>query len=90
MTTYQGPAVVSANGTEYSVSADLEIIDHGGLKEWIGTLTAEGEGAAWEIFNDNDTALQIGDRSGGFVPGNVNLDTAVLDIRGSGPAPFGS
>ncbi|KJK40238.1 hypothetical protein UK15_07760 [Streptomyces variegatus] len=91
MTTYQGPATAIAGGTEYPVTADLAIATDGFLKEWSGTIIAEDEGAAWAIFNEDDTtALRIGEeRSGVFIAGTFNADSAELRIQGSGPAPFG-
>ncbi|MEX3206054.1 hypothetical protein [Streptomyces acidiscabies] len=92
MTRYEGPATALAGGIEYPVTAELAISTDGGLKEWSGTITAEGEEAAWAIFNENNTTLlRIGDaRSGVFITGTFNADTAELRIQGSGPAPFGS
>ncbi|WP_086765391.1 DUF4873 domain-containing protein [Streptomyces bobili] len=90
MTTYDGPATAIVRDAEYPVTADLAITTDGGLQEWHGTITAESEEAAWAIFNDNDTKLRIDDhRSGNFIAGTFNADTAELRIQGSGPAPFG-
>jgi hypothetical protein len=90
MTTYQGPATVTSGGTEYPVTADLTLFTTGGLKEWNGTVTASGEAAAWEIFNDNEeTRLSIDGREGVFLAGTFDADSAELRVQGSGPAPFG-
>ncbi|MFE2112035.1 hypothetical protein ACFXAY_01395 [Streptomyces microflavus] len=75
----------------HTVDVDLVITEHDdGLKEWGGSMQAQDEAPPWAIFNDDHIKLRIGDSEGAFVPSTVDLDTAGLEIQGSGPAPFGS
>ncbi|MFJ4990056.1 hypothetical protein ACIP9H_40450 [Streptomyces sp. NPDC088732] len=92
MTTYNGPATVVASGTEYPVTAELTISTDGAMKEWRGTITAQDEAAAWEIFNTDSPKLRI-DPDGqerDFITWTYDADAADVSIHGSGPAPFGN
>ncbi|WP_372350833.1 hypothetical protein [Streptomyces sp. KL116D] len=90
MTTYDGPATAIASGIEYPVTASLAIASRGNGKTWHGTLTAEDERAAWEIFDDEDTQLRIGDRlPEDFRSASFDAHTAEVVIQGRGSAPFG-
>ncbi|WP_372350879.1 hypothetical protein [Streptomyces sp. KL116D] len=90
MTTYDGPATVIASGTEYPVTAVLDISTRGTGNTWHGVITAEDEYVAWEIFNDEDTQLRIEDRlPGGFTAGSFDAAKAELKVRGQGLVPFG-
>lgn len=99
MDTYMGPGIVTADGTDYEVEADLVMTTElvrvrggapiRGLAEWHGTLDAQDEGAAWNIFDADDTSLRIGDRTGKFIATNSHGGSSEIVIKGSGPAPFG-
>lgn len=86
MTTYDGPATVIADGTEYEVSTRLAITTDGRMKEWGGSLEAPDGAAAWAIFNASSVKLRIGDREGDFI---AKGSSAAMDIQGSGRPPFG-
>ena len=90
MTTYDGPATVIADGTEYEVTASLTLTDDGRLKEWHGSLDTPSEEAAWNIFEADNTKLRIGQgRQGSFFAVRSEAGATDMDIQGSGPAPFG-
>lgn len=91
MTTYTGPATVTVDDTEHEVTAQLAITVSGGLQEWHGTLEAETEGTAWLIYQaDTATVRTDQDREGAFIAIHYSAGGTVLEIQGSGPAPFGS
>ncbi|MGW0821822.1 hypothetical protein [Streptomyces sp. NPDC002845] len=83
MTTYDGPATVIADGTEYEVTAQLTDTS----REWYGSLDVPDGAAAWAIFEADDTKLRIGDRDGDFIAKGGSPD---MTIQGSGRPPFGN
>ncbi|MFJ7049035.1 DUF4873 domain-containing protein [Streptomyces sp. NPDC101112] len=83
MTTYDGPATVTADGTEYEVTARLTSTS----REWYGSLDVRDGDAAWTIFNAGDRTLRIGDREASFIAKGGGTD---MDIEGSGRPPFGT
>ncbi|MCL6733303.1 DUF4873 domain-containing protein [Streptomyces neyagawaensis] len=83
MTTYDGPATVTADGAEYEVTARLTSTS----REWYGSLDVADGAAAWAIFDADDTTLRIGDREASFVAKGGGTD---MDIQGSGRPPFGA
>ncbi|MFE2041662.1 hypothetical protein ACFXAZ_12160 [Streptomyces sp. NPDC059477] len=83
MTTYNGPATVIADGTEYEATARLTSTSN----EWYGSLEVPDSGAAWDIFNARDRKLCIGDREAAFTAKSAATD---MDIKGSGRPPFGN
>ncbi|WP_055526020.1 DUF4873 domain-containing protein [Streptomyces graminilatus] len=90
MTTYDGPATVTTDDAEYQVTAQLTLTSDGTLKEWYGSLEAQDEETAWNIFEAGVTKLRIGDgREGTFMAVRSGAALTGLDIQGSGPAPFG-
>lgn len=91
MTTYEGPATVIADGTEYHVTAHLTLTSSGGgLKEWYGSIEAQDEGAAWNIAESRDAKLRIGDgRDGSFFADGSAAGSTGMTIQGSGQPPFG-
>lgn len=87
MTTYDGPATVIADGTEYQVTAQLTITTDGRLEEWGGTLDVLDGADAWTIFDADTVKLRIGDREGDFL---AKDGSPTMDIQGSGRPPFGA
>ncbi|WP_405924866.1 hypothetical protein [Streptomyces sp. NBC_00035] len=91
MTTYDGPATATADGTEHDVTADLTLTTDGHLKEWHGTLTTQDQNAAADIYEARVTTLRTGTpRAGDFIATHWSVGSTDLTIQGSGPAPFGS
>lgn len=89
MTTYDGPATVTADGEEYEVTANLAIASSGGLKEWHGSLTALSDGASWNIQEADTTTLRIGQgREGAFIATHAVIGSTQMQIQGSGLPPF--
>ncbi|WP_330349585.1 DUF4873 domain-containing protein [Streptomyces sp. NBC_00582] len=83
MTTYDGPATVIADGTEYEVTAQLTSTS----REWYGSLEVPDGTAASAIFEADNTKLRIGARDADFLSQDGSTD---MDIQGSGRPPFGS
>ncbi|MFE6482408.1 DUF4873 domain-containing protein [Streptomyces sp. NPDC057757] len=86
MTTYDGPATVIADGTEFEVTAQLTITTDGRMKEWGGSLDVPDGSAAWTIFDARSAKLRVGDREGDFI---AKGSSPAMDIQGSGRPPFG-
>lgn len=86
MTTYDGPATATADGTEYDVTAHLG----GGLREWRGAIEAEDDGAAWQIQEARSATLRTAEGSEGkFFAIHLQAGSTELQIQGSGQPPFG-
>jgi hypothetical protein len=91
---YRGAAIVTdANGEPYLVEANLRlrVVDEAvleGLFEWNGTLTG---GAPWDALHSTGEpiTISIDDRKSSFFIDNGDLTSRVVEIVGSGPAPFG-
>jgi hypothetical protein len=90
MTTYNGPATVTADGTQYEVTAQLTVTPVGHLKEWYGSLQAQDDAAAWNILNASTAILRVAEgRESAFTATGSSAGSNELDIQGGGPAPFG-
>jgi hypothetical protein len=90
MTTYDGPATVTADGEEYEVTAHLAISTSGGMREWLGSLTTLSDGATWNIQEADTTTLRIGQgREGTFTATHAVVGSTQMQIQGSGLPPFG-
>ncbi|MEU4171033.1 hypothetical protein AB0F46_29655 [Streptomyces sp. NPDC026665] len=99
MDQYEGPAAVRAAGRDIEVVATLwrrtERLNVAGqsvpgLSEWGGTLAIPDGQDAWDIHQDDSPRLLVDGREGGFIPTGGSLGAGgLLDIAGSGPAPFG-
>lgn len=88
MQSYQGPATVVCSNIEVSVEADLSVEQEGGLKSWAGSLQAEVPGEAYDVYQDENAVLRVGNREGRFVCKRADPGTGEMEIAGSGPAPF--
>ncbi|MEW2567644.1 hypothetical protein [Streptomyces sp. NPDC047070] len=91
MSTYDGPATATADGTEHSVTARLTITTDGHLQEWSGTVTTQDQDDAATIWEAGTTTLHTGtSREGSFITTHWSVGSTELTIQGTGPAPFGS
>jgi hypothetical protein len=90
MTTYDGPATVTVDGTEHEVTAQLAITSTGHVREWYGTLMAYDEETAWRIYQADSATLRTDQgRQGAFISVRHSGGSTAIEIRGNGPAPFG-
>lgn len=90
MTTYDGPATATADGTEHDVTARLTISTDGHLKEWRGSIVAETHDAAAAIHEASTTTLRTHTpREGVIIVVGWTAGSTELIVQGSGPAPFG-
>lgn len=91
MTTYDGPATATADGTEHDVTAHLTITADGRLKEWRGSIVAETREAAAAIHEADTTTLRTGTpHEGTIIVVGWTAGSSELTVQGSGPAPFGN
>ncbi|MFF7361266.1 hypothetical protein [Streptomyces sp. NPDC008125] len=87
MTTYQGPAVAFIGCDEIPVTADLAVQVGRGLRSWAGSLEAD---PSVDWYDDGPATLRLPDgREGEFVATSGDAGSGSVEIRGSGPAPFG-
>ncbi|MFD4557596.1 hypothetical protein ACFWP5_25285 [Streptomyces sp. NPDC058469] len=99
MATYDGPAIVITDGAEYEVEASLVLTVESvpvpghqpmkGLAEWHGTLQAQSDEAAGNIYEAEQPKLRIdgGEHECLFIA--TGRGSHSIEIRGSGAAPFG-
>ncbi|MFK0238834.1 DUF4873 domain-containing protein [Streptomyces vinaceus] len=87
MGTYEGSAVVTADGAEFPVAVYLTLTPGPGLREWYGTLIAPGEEATWRMHEADETTIRIGPAAS-FITTLAQLGGTELGIQGSGTPPF--
>jgi hypothetical protein len=101
--TYAGPAVLVGDGVEIPVEADLRVdfewaesvnaggvvVREPGLKSWRGSVVSGVEAFRAATLLDHSLTLRLPDgREGGVFVGCVTASSDVVDVVGSGPAPF--
>ncbi|MCX5401014.1 hypothetical protein [Streptomyces sp. NBC_00102] len=87
MTTYQGPASALIGCDEIPVTADLAVHVDRDSRSWGGHLEAD---PSVEWFDDGPATLRLPDgREGEFIATSGEAGSGTVEIRGSGPAPFG-
>lgn len=93
--TYQGPAVVLINGSEYPAVVDLEIsVERNDYtvvrKSWDGTIDSDPSIGWFTSPTDGTATLRMPDgREGRFIATAGSLGSGLVEISGTGPAPFG-
>jgi hypothetical protein len=90
VTTYAGPAtLVLEDGSQFSVLVALHSSDVLGLKRWWGAVGTAHAPARWQEGESDPATLRLPDaQEGTVVPGTDALGGRVLQVTGSGPAPF--
>lgn len=86
VTTYAGPAtLVLEDGSQFAVKVALHSTDFLGLRRWWGSLGVAHAPSGWRWGT-----LRLPDgQEGTVVPGQAEaLGGRVLQLTGSGPAPF--
>jgi hypothetical protein len=93
--TYQGPAVVIFDGVEYPAEVDFEISveRNGGVvvrKSWDGYVDSDPTIGWFSSPTAQPAIVRMPDgREGRFHAGAGTLGSGRVEIRGTGPAPFG-
>ena len=91
VTTYAGPAIlVLEDGSQFPVRVALHSSDVLGLKRWWGAVGAAHAPTRWRLGSADPATLRLPDGQEGMVvpaPSDA-LGGRVLQLTGSGPAPF--
>lgn len=85
---YQGPAtLITGDGAEFDVDADLYVDSDGGMKTWLGAVTVAADTSGPALLAVERLRLPDG-REGRIIVSAVTVGSGLVDVQGAGPAPW--